>query len=284
VQPYSLDESEDGFGKVFIPHGPWQPLFAEIVSREQIAVVRLSAAMGWQGTDLSFLAQLTELRGIEIYAWDIRDASVISKLSTLRLVGLQADLRTRIDLALLPALEVVKATWKKAIDSVFACKTLRYLNLVNYPAADLSSVAGMTSLTRLALTSRHLSSLQGLAALASLKSFDLDACPKLESISGLDACKDIEHLEITSSKAFRDASPIAALRSLNRLRLDDCGEITTLEPLRSCQALEYLSFVGTTRIADGDLSFIDSLPRLRHVQFAPRRHYNRTPAELNASR
>lgn len=277
---YFVDDSEDGYGQVFVPQGPWRPGYAELVVDQRLAVVRLSEAMGWRGTNLEFLRELPNLRGIEIYSHEVRDASVVASLHRLQLVGLDCDLRTPIDFGELTELEVVKATWSDAIESILQNSNLKHVNLTNWPRDDLGAFASMTRLTKLQLTSRKLRSLRGIGALKLLRWFDLHSCPRLSSVEGIGACKSISRLELTSCKAIRDISEIGELTALRELHLDDNGDVDSLEPLQSCKLLETLSFFGTTRIVDGKISVIQGLPRLRTVRFASRRHYDRKRVEL----
>jgi hypothetical protein len=277
---YSFDQSEDGYGRVFVPHGPWERGYNALVVKEQIAVVRLSAAMGWRGTDLEFLKELGELRGIEIYSLDVRDATVIGSLRHLRLVGLECDLRAPIDFTALSKLEVVKATWKRALEGLLQCSQLKHLNLVNWPGASLRALANMTRLAKLQITSRKLSALSPISSFQELEWLDLCACPKLTSLEDVRSCAGLRRLDVTSCKAIRDISPIGSLVLLRELHLDEDGDIESLLPLQACKQLEKLSFFGTTRIVDGRVSVVEALPHLRTLRFAPRRHYDRTRDEI----
>jgi hypothetical protein len=277
---FFFDESEDGYGRVFVPRGPWETKYTDLVVKESVPIVRLSASAGWRGSDLGFLEELHELRGIEIYSWDVRDASVISSLSELRLVGLECALRRPIDFTALPRLEVAKVTWRRALDSLLERTNLRHMNLVNWPATDLQPLAKMTRLSKLLITSRKVSALRGIGPLNALEWLDLNSCQKLSSLGDLRSCGKLKRLEITSCKSVRDISAIGHLRLLRELHLDDGGEIETLMPIQECKLLEVLSFFGTTRIVDGKLSAIEALPNLQTLRFAPRRHYDRTREEL----
>lgn len=277
---YILDESDDGYGRVFVPRGPWQPGYNDLIAKQRIPVVRLSTAMGWRGTDVQFLRQLYDLRGVEIYSPDVRDVSAIASLRNLCVVGLDCDLKVPVELSQLSELRVVKATWKSALKSVLQCSGLKHLNLTNWPDVDLRSLASMTRLAKLQLTSRKLVSLRGITAFSALEWVDLHACPKLESIDEIRACAGVSHLEVTSCKGVRDISAIGELGSLRELHLDNDGDIETMIPLQRCKLLERLSFFGDTRVIDGKLSVLEQLPRLTTLVFAPRRHYDRTRSEI----
>ncbi len=269
---YFFQESEDGYGRVFVPKGPWRPEYNELIARQKVKVVRLSDSMGWKGPDVDFLAELHFLEGVEIYSWDVRDASVIGLMNQLRLVGLQCDLRKQIDFSALRRLEVVKATWKKQLSGVLQCRELKHLNLTNWPQEDLEALEGMRKLAVLQLTSRKLTSLDGISKLAALERLDLHACPKLTSLAASRSCARIHHLEISSCRGVSNLSAVGTLQALRVLALDDCGDIDSLTPIQSCRDLETLSFLGTTRVLDGDLALISDFPRLRKLRFAPRRH------------
>lgn len=280
MREYLLDETDGGYGRVFVPCGPWKPTYGELVAREKVAAVRLSAAMGWRGSDLGFLEDLPELRSVEVYSWDVRDASAISTLRKLRLVGLQCNLRRPIDFMALRELEVVKATWKPALESLLQCSHLKHLNLMNWPSVDFQPLAKLTRLAKLQITSRQLSDIRGISALQSLEWLDLHSCPNLSPIEDIRSCVNLRHLEMTSCKRVSNIAPVGDLRLLHALHLDGGGNIQSITPLRGCPLLEVLSFFGTTRIEDGQLSVIEMLPHLRTLRFAPRRHYDRKREDL----
>jgi hypothetical protein len=273
---YFVDESEDGFGRVFVPRGPWRPAYLELVKERQVEGVRLSAAMGWSGTGVEFLGALPHLKGVEIYSPEVHDASVIGSLSQLQLVGLDCNLRAPIDFRRLSQLEVLKARWTEAIKSVLENDRLRRLNLSHWPGVDLGAIRLMPRLSRLQLTSATLASLGGIGALKSLEWMDLHRCPKLASLDGVQLCQTLWHLEITRCKAVHEISALGALPELRELHLDDNGEIDSLEPIRGCKFLERVSFLGTTCIRDGRISALEELPALKTLRFTPRAHYDRT--------
>ena len=140
----------------------------------------------------------------------------------------------------------------------------------------------MARLERLDLTSRKLISLRGVESLQSLQWLDLYACTKLDALDPIGLCPKIRHLAITSTKRFKDISPIGSLESLRVLHLDDDGEFESLKPLLRCTLLEELSFFGTTRITDGKISVLEQFKHLRTLRFTPRRAYDRTRKEILA--
>lgn len=277
---FFIDESEDGIGRVFVPRGPWRPDYKEVVENQHIEGVRLSASMGWRGADVGFLRELPDLRSVEIYSPEVRDARVLGALHRLQLIGLDCDLGLSIDLGGLEELEVVKARWTQAIRDVLHKPSLKHLNLSKWPYEDLEPLATLRGIVRLQLTSRKLASVRGIGALKALEWLDLDSCPRLSSVVGLRDCQRVSHIELTSCRAIDELSEIGELSSLTELHLDNNGAINSLKPLVRCRRLEKLSFLGSTRVLDGEISVLESLPSIKVLRFAPRRHYDRTRAQV----
>lgn len=280
MSEHLICESEHGLGRVFVPSGPWKPEYSAFLRREGIDGLRLSASVGWKGTDLQFLSELPFLRSLEVYAWDVRDCSVIGSLRELRHLGLECDLRGSIDFAQLAKLEVVLVTWAKALDGVLRCQQVRHLNVSNWPEVDLLRLEPLTKLRELFVASRKLHSLRGISTFSLLDKLELHGCPKLATLDGIQSCGRLTSLEMSACKAVGDVSVLAHLGSLRKVELNSCGDIRSLAPLAALRGLERLSFDGDTRILDCDLSFMERIPRLRELVFAPRRAYNRTRQQL----
>jgi hypothetical protein len=276
---YQVRDSDHGLGRVFIPCGPWKPAYRDIMLRERIDGLRLSDSMGWRGQDVHFLSQLPFLRSAEIYSWQVKDFSVLSSLSELRLLGMECDVRGPIDFGPLDKLEVALLTWKSAFEGVLGCKRMKHLNVSSWPEVDLVKLGQMTDLRALFFQSRKLESLRGLSAFNLLEKLDIYGCPKLRTLEGVEVCQRLTSISVAACKVG-DVSVLASLPGLRTVELDGCGDLKSLAPLSVLRDLERLSFDGSTRVLDGDLSFVEGLPKLRSLVFAPRRSYNRTRPQL----
>jgi hypothetical protein len=84
-------------------------------------------------------------------------------------------------------------------------------------------------------------------------------------LRGLERLVDPDELESTGCMAIERTEEVAGLRTLKRLLLNDGGKVESLEPIRGPPELEEVLFYETTRIADGDLTPLTSLCRLRAV-------------------
>lgn len=271
---YFIDEADSGLGRCLVLTVPWSDSFKKIIEKENISVIRLSNSAGWKGDSISFLADLTGLRGVEIYAWGVKDLTPLQSIPNLEYIGLQCEFTKSPDFSVFTNLKICKLFWRPKAKSIFTCLGLRFLNIVNYPSSDLQDIRQLESLERLQLTSKKLTTLSGIENLQSLSVLDLAGCSKLGSISGVNKCHKIYEVEIEGCKGFNDVSFLGELPKLKKLMLEDCGKIKSLCSLAKCQFLESLIFSGDTDIEDGELTPLLEFPNLNKVWFADREHYS----------
>ena len=193
---YFIDEVENGMGRCLVLTAPWSDSFTSIIDKENISVLRLSQSAGWSGNDISFISNLTCLSGVEIYSWGIKDITPLESISNLEYLGLQCDFTKAPDFSKLKKLKVFKALWRPEAKTIFSCDGFNLLNIVNYPSGNLTELNEMSLLRRLQLTSKKIRTLSGIEKLSSLSTLDLAGCPKLEDLSGIDKCQQIEIVEI----------------------------------------------------------------------------------------
>lgn len=280
---YFIEQAEENnMGQCMVLTGPWKNAYKLILDRENVSVLRLSQSMGWQDKDISFVSNLTNLRGIEVYAWDIKDISPIQDLVDLEFIGLECGFTKGIDFSIFPNLNICKLRWRAKAKSLFSCSSLRELNVINYPNSDLTALVEMKYLERLQLTSRSLLSLQGIDALKGLQILDLADCLKLESLEEIEDNFNLSSLELFNCKKVANISPLEKLLKLEKVSMENCGNIASLKPLRKNNNLSTLFFIGNTTIDDGDFSELLALPLLKEMWFANKRHYSHTREEIRA--
>lgn len=277
---FFIDADENGFGQCLVLTGPWRNEFSHLMSSQGLSVLRLSSAAGWKGDDISFVAGLGFLAGIEVYSWSVKDVAPIFQNIGLRYVGMQCEFSSNAEFQALKNLEVCKLFWRPKVSGLERCTSLRHLNIVDYPNGDLTFLAPLTILERLQLSSKKLLSLRGLESMSRLKVFDAASCPKLSDISGLTDCTTLESISFDSCKQISAIPRDICLDSLHELSLVDCGKIETLLPLANCKNLRKLRFVGDTSIIDGDLDFLLKHPSIRDVWYANKAHYTLTREAL----
>ena len=198
--PYELRGGEHGIGRVLVPRGPWTAECSLRLMVGDVNAVRLSESMGFRGTDLTFLSQFPSLRSVEVYSYAVKSLQPLAGLHLLEVVGLQTDARSSLRAEDFPSLRVALLRWAKGMEALLLAQSLQYLNVTNFPFEDLASLWQLASLRRLSLTSRKLTSLAGIEALAELQHLDLYACPNLLSLQPIAACSKLTKIEVESCR------------------------------------------------------------------------------------
>jgi len=281
---YCIDEAENDMGLCLVLKSPWSDSFIDVIKEQDISVLRLTESMGWKGNDISFLEKLQDvgLRGVEVYAWGVKDLTPLRFVPNLEYLGLQCEFIKAPDFSMFDQLGICKILWRPKAKTVFDCSGLKLLNIVNYPAEDLKDLEGMTGLERLQIASRKLESLVGIESLNGLRILDLVDCPKLALLAGIEICKDLQVVELENCKKVVDVSGLGQLLSLRDVMLTDCGKIKSLQALANCRLLESLSFAGDTDVEDGELAPLLDIPALKKMWFIDKRHYTHTRDQVAA--
>ena len=274
MDEFEIIDHSLSLGKCFILKSTWQSSYANIINKEGVSILRLSTSAGWRGTDLAFLKDITTLKGVEIYNWDVHDLTPLYAISGLEILSVDVLLKIQIDIGRFPNLKVFMCTNSPKIKNLEQCENLEYLNITNYPYESFSEISRLKQLKRIFISSRKLNSFKGVAGLEKLEILDLYDCRKLLSLEEIQTAKNLRHIEITSCTKFSDISPLGQLSNLHYLKIENCGPIETIRCLKSCQNLESLFIIGNKPIVDGDLSVIKELPHLENISLARKRHYN----------
>ncbi len=263
--------------------GPWRREFATQLRGTVVRELELNMAKGWRGDDVDFLAEFPDVRAFDILDLRIKNIDGVHQLRNLEALGVQTYCRTPLRFECFPRLTACGLDWgQRDADSILGCTSLRSLNVGRIPRKDLADFTSLVNLDSLAIGSSPIESLRGIDALVQLKSLCLGALRKLADLSGLEGLGRLDWLEIQSCRKVRSLERVSALEHLRTLHLNDCGEIESLRPIANLRDLEVLLFYGTTRVADGDLSMLRELPRLRKVAFMNRRHYSLRCESLHA--
>jgi Leucine-rich repeat (LRR) protein len=271
---YYIAEAENNMGRCLVLTAPWQDSFLKVIKKENIDVLLLSESMGFIGDNICFLKEMPQLRGVEIYVDNIKDITPLQHLTKLEYLGLGCEFTNAPDFAAFENLKICKLTWRNKAKSILNCKHLRLLNIENYPLETLEDLGEMSHLKRLQITSRKLLSVSGIQGLQSLQTLDFAYCPKLVSLSGVEECQQLDTVEIEVCKRIHDISPLGGVNKLKRLQVIDCGKIESLRFIENNSMLSYLNFAGSTAIEDGEFGGLLTLPLLKEMWFADRRHYS----------
>lgn len=257
---------------------------------EALAAFRQAGALGgrYQGlrvegvTDLSFLAEFPLLLYLELVGDTRVNTPLLDGLQNLRGLYLESP-GAGVDFACFPELEVFSGGWHAGHRNFARARELRRLRLRNFrpQAADLSDLAHLTRLEDLELTQTTVTSLAGLETLEDLRYLEVVTASKLASLDALASpgC-GVRELTLSKAKSIPSYRPLASVSHLRRLKLSSCASMPDLRWTAGLNRLDLFTFVETD-VADGDLTPLLGLPRLRSVGTLDKRHYNMKCDALN---
>jgi len=247
-----------------------------------IVELELNQGKGWRGSDLSFLAQLPNLKSFEIFDFNIKNIAPIHGLHELRRLGVTTYCSTPIHFSSFPELDRCALEWRPKAGSLFDCTTLTNLFVNRYKARHTDEFARLLNLESLAILNAPVQDLTGLRSLKRLRSLRLAGLTRLSSLNGVDALENLEELDINTCRRITSIEEIGSLAKLRTLYLNNGGDIDSLKPLDMLRNLESVGFYGSTKIVDGDMSPLQRQVRLHlsHVSYRNRRHYSRRREEF----
>ena len=248
-------------------------------------------------TDLSFLTDMTGLRELELGDGNngITDLSPLAGLTDLRWVGLppQSQISDLTPLANLTKLESLNfsGNWGSTpglITNLSPLESLTNLTRLNIytgtvtdlsplsgltklqdlqiygdiSQANLSDLAGLTSLTELRLSSYDgnsymtASDLSALSGMTNLQTIDIYVAG-LESLDGLENLTNLTELRLYGSYDLQDLGALSGMTKLQNLQLNSSGSIGFLRSLRGME--------GLTSLREMRL-YVDGLESLEGIQ------------------
>jgi hypothetical protein len=284
AESFTIEQDESG--RVLVVRGDWTPDAERLIERGRVDGLRLNYALGYRERSLDFL-RAWPLRSIEILARTVDDLSPVYRLAgTLKELHVTTSPRARIDLALLPHLSSLSASWEQVHETFLASSSLRNIFLLGYTEPDLYPIAQLRLLESLRLKEiGGLRSLDGVERMPHLTQLHPIGARHLTDIDALAACPTIENLWMEASlRSVGRLDPIQSLVRLRFLEIGDCGGFDSIGPLAGLSQLQSLYAWGTTNVADGDLSVLTELPELKTLRMMNRRHYRPSVKDVMLSR
>lgn len=277
---YFIDKGEKDTAPTLVLTGNWDDRLRSIMLKQRVQYIRLSRNVGWKDQHIDFLKTMNFLKGVEIYAEDIKDLSILLNLQSLEHLAVECRLTVELDVSRFKELKTLFLKWNKKFINCFSVSTLERINIKNYPFEDLIPLSHLTSLRELLITSVKLQTLQGINHLKKLQLLDLYKCNNLSSLESLSALKNLENLEIDSCKNIEELDELKGLERLRTFLIIDCGNIQSIEPLKNCLDLNRIFVAGNTTILDGDFSNLLNLPSLQNFIFVEKKHYKYKEKEI----
>jgi hypothetical protein len=264
-----------GEKRVLTLTGPWTGQAESLLATGQVDHLNLNYTAGFCEPDLGFIGRWPLAR-VTMLDRRVRDVRGIERLGdALRELYVQADPRARLDLSSLPQIVSLAADWKLVAHSIGALRDLRELSTWNYAPADLHELSAHSGLERLAIAdARRLDSLEGIECLQSLWRLEVALAPSLCDISAISVLGDaLREVTFETCRRIAGVGPVATLTRLRGFGIANCGDIASIGPLASMSELRWLLAWESTRIVDGDLSVLETLPSLEEVRMRGRREY-----------
>ena len=264
--------------------GPWTQEMADAVESGVADRVVLNHALGFEEPDLRFLEHLP-VRELVVLDRRISDLAPVYTLAPrLELLHLTVDAGVRVDVAELPRLHDLSATWAQVEATIGAGQQLRRVALDSYKPEDLTPLAGLKNLSEIAMKDRpKIRSLAGLGELVLLTDLGLYAASELSDVSELRDRDLLRTLYLQACPKLGTVDDLAGCTGLRKLNIAEGGDLASAAPLGGLVALEELYAYGSTRFVDGDLSPLAGLPRLVELRLQSRRHYRPKVPDLRAS-
>jgi hypothetical protein len=234
----------------------------------------LSSDPPYSGVDISFLSEFSYIRYLSLSDTVVAGAHVFSYLKDLRELTLNYDQKKPIDYASMPSLAKVFLYWTPAMKTLWDSPSIKALYLYGYTGKTAGDIARLSTLQNLQLTNGPLSDFSDLSRMPNLWALGVYYHRKLETLEDIGRISGLEVLSLECCKRIEDISPLTDLTNLRVLDLMNMGDINSLEPLQPLVNLEEFYALESTKITDGDLSVLASLPKLRRVIFQNRRHYS----------
>ncbi len=127
---------QGAYGCRAVLHGPWFDDLRDALLRNQVIELELNQGKGWGGEHVEFLRQMGHLRALSILNLSVKDVSAIHNLHELMELNITTYCKTKIDFQNFPRLEKCSLEWRPGSESIFQCKTLKYLFLNRYNVAE----------------------------------------------------------------------------------------------------------------------------------------------------
>lgn len=252
-------------------------LFAE----QQMAGIHISSMGPYKTTDLEFLRDHPNVTSVLVSEAGGIDLGGLAYLTNLKHLTLD-NYDLPISLRQFGQLETFAGQWSKELQLGPECARLTSLSLRKYKAKDLTQFPALPALSSLELVQASLASLEGIQLHSQIEKLTFHRCSKLASIDAIAGLSDgsLRQLSFERCQKIENIEILGRLRRVKTINLQYCPDLRGLDFLQGCQQLEGFGFFGT-KLPDGDLTPLLSLPKLSFVGMSDKRHFSHSQDELN---
>jgi len=267
-------------GPKLILRRKWEPQLADVLKNEGLCELECNFARGWEGDDISFLSDLTFLKGLWVTPRRPLDTGPINNLHSLVYLKVSGPCGGTVDFGNFPQLRYCYVEWWRGVESVLQCKSLERAYFDRCKIRESHRFKDLANLQRLVIGNGPLREVVHLDNLRNIDYLGLYYLRNLESLQGIENLHRLNYLDIAGCRRLKRLDEIAGLPALEFCNLSDNGTFESLKPLRGMKSLKQLLFYGTTKILDGDMTVLNTLPNLNRVSFANRRHYSHRASDF----
>jgi protein phosphatase 1 regulatory subunit 7 len=236
----------------------------------------------FSGSSIEFLRTFSELEGLTIIDWKLTELQSLQALSRLRKLHLHTPMvKKPLNLTAFSGLEDLALDPAGTGEPLEHCVKLRKLFTTRLKRDELASLNKLKLLEEAEFSEPAFTRI-GAVDLPSLTSLVFKAVRQLQDWNGLEGLPRLQKFFLFGAPQLKSLEPFRQLKELRWLLLEDCGRIDSVVPLCELKHLEVLNIIGNTRIMDGALASLKSLPSLRKVTFPARASYDTTEQRLNA--
>ncbi len=282
-EPFVLEDSPNG--RTLVVTGPWTEEAARLLSSGEADGLTLSYEKGFSENDLAFFEEWP-LRRLRIHDPLLVDLTPVSRFSrSLEELSVRAASEARLDFAGFPRLRNISCEWQLLRSPRVEVRSLETLSTWNFDEADFRPLSNHPKLKRLTIRDApRLRTLRGISALQSISVLGIHLARELSDISELsDADPTLGELSFDFCSRIERINALSALEHLRHLGVNDCKRIESLAPIIGLKELEVLDAWGSTRIVDGNLSLLLSLPQLRELRMKSRIDYRPSVDEIRTA-
>lgn len=255
--------------------GNWEPSYTDFVNNNEVGAVYLNYADGWTGESLAFLEDLSKVEHLKVIAGKLTGVDSIEKMTSLKKLSLNCSIKEALDFSKLPELESIFLTWWRLADNILDSKKLRHAYFDKLKLKDPNKLEGLANLESLTISNSQIDNLNFLTKLNGLSSLELINCRKLKDFEAISSLLNLKSLTVRGCGNLTSLDFLRTLDNLEILIISDNKSIESLAPVSKLKKLKAISFAGTgTNVLDGDLSFLQMLPKLAMLSFKERKHYS----------
>jgi hypothetical protein len=253
---------------------PWESRLADIMLARGLSDLRVFADGRADAARIDFLREIPFLETLGLCIVGLRDITPLYDLPNLRSLAVQGVER-KIDFTRIPRIQKLALPWNaKLFSSLLECGGLQDLGIDNFSGKDFLPFARLKSLKNIGFAFTRLESFAGIEEFPELGRLSLGPINRLETLDHLEGCPRLWYLQVEAAKKLRRIDAVSSLRCLQELCFTACPQIESIRAIEGLPALEYFGLLQTTEVADGDLSALLKLPRLKHASIRDRKNYN----------